>query len=466
MRLSVLFFLNLFAVFTVALAQYHDVSGYVGNMPVIPALTAESRDAEGLTERKASWPVYRGISVRDSSENEYEEAEGTKKTYLLLGDGESLNYRKHRSFIVDERQYHFEMEWGNSGKRFSSRSEPEWDFYDDYPPKAYRPIWKISDQVLICRFEFPLIRLHIPADKETATPVDYPEPLLMNSMTLDVAINGKSDGFTVHVSHDGTNWFSPEEKSFSDFFPCKTLYFRFAAENIEHIKMSADARLVFVKQPDDGDPRRFYGVKWRGVEQATREKAGKTVFAGSYNRGTDTDIQLLESFIDESNVLCMIWKNGRQDAFKPLFYLGHITAGRCADGGFGAPPMPPKSVCAIDAPKLETPGSHTLTIGVLDTGTRAGLQCSLYVDADKPPEPPAMLGVFSYDPGKHFTDGRVFNDTFTENGFTWPKATPKPVFPPIAPGTVYYQPYHSAPVIPFAEPIRAMPMPRPAYQSD
>ena len=367
-----------------------------------------------------SVPVYRGIPIRNTNKDPNEQ----EKIYLLLGDGESL-----QSDSYSAKKYHFELDWGDWSRRYIANSYQAIPAHSDHPPKTHRPVWKFNGQVLICRFEFPLIQVNRSDDEETAPTVSSPDPLVMDSMLLDVSVNGKKEGFTVHGSHDAISWFTLERESFKRFFPCRTFYLRFSAKKIEHFRMNVTTELVFAREMTEEEME-----KWAYTDEDTGlilpidtvenmlsgipgRRAGQTFFAKKLPGTDESPLQFLDAFLDESDTFCMIWKNKQSEAVKPWFGdlrgFGsdkELYSSTCC---FFPPSLPAESVCAIYGPQLNKPGRHLLTIGT----EHERIQCSINIDAPQLKTPVEIrFALFGKDTAylQHRMDGEIFEDVFTE----------------------------------------------------
>ncbi len=288
--------------------------------------------------------------------------EPTEKTYLLLGQNETLKGAAYR----------FEMRFGEETAEYHSEISPPLGRSREiaaglFPQKLYRPVWKLNDKVLICRFDFRPIRFLLNpegkrnpydfrernADVPMAPVPSFPGPISLKSMGLRVAVNGKPDGFSFHASLDGNRWYPvADRRTFQRLFPTETIYLRIAADSLDSVALSVDALL---NMPG-------------GVG------AGDTLFAKQSAAAPSNEILWHTVFRDEAGDLCMIVENKSDHVFDSFFYMGHITAFACADGGYSCLPVPAQStgVLQFSNPKRGT-GGHTITLGNTGFGLQYGI---------------------------------------------------------------------------------------------
>lgn len=397
-----------------------------------------------ITEVGVSTPIFRGVPISLTPPAETPKpdlgryksffqrpeparpvTEPTEKTYLLLGQNETLKGAA----------YHFEMRFGEETAEYHSEMSPSLVRRREiaiglFPQKLYRPVWKLNDKVLICRFDFRPIRfLSYPEGQRdlssfrernetapTAPVPSFPEPISLKSMGLRVAVNGKPDGFTLHASRDGERWYPVADRhAFRQLFPAETIYLRIAADSLDGVALSVDALLNMPGGVGTGD----------------------TLLAKQSAAAPSNEILWRTIFRDEAGDLCMIVENKSGHVFERFFYLGHITAHFCADGGFSCLPVPAQStgVLQFSNPKRGV-GGHTLTMG----NTGFGLQYGVDVPDEYGNDASALPFVISPKVIDMTGLENALSSGFTtfEDTFPAPRVLPRRQLPvkPITPGTV------------------------------
>lgn len=339
---------------------------------ISPSIRSEDKEQEDRpdTRLRTALPIYRGAlysadtDAKPQSEssdtmtpNEPATDEATLKSYLPLGEGESIRGKNYR----------FEMRWephtrtfGNSERRFFGRSEkqPTWE-------QKYRPLVMWNDKVIRLRFEFrpiaftPLAKDKTPSmlsllGQDDKKPVDYaPEPIFqpaipIESARFNVLVNANPDGYSVHFSHDGVKWYRSDERR---LFPCETLFVRIAVtDDASFTQFAIDADLQL------DTPGCFIG---------TGEISLAELLLNTDENKAPVSFPL--AFDDENGNLCLLIENHGEKTYTPGGWLGHISdtaSGHiCADGFHSGFPIQAKrtGVFTFGNPR-NAPGTHTMTL--------------------------------------------------------------------------------------------------------